>query len=134
MERQQGTRRRMIGGLGMAILGLAVGRQATSADSKSPKMDKNAFADGCRSGGNSFVDNPDGSFQCNLKDGSDITCTSTSGPCVYNPPPAHIVHPGHLGDIGDLQNITLAVPKELAGYVAPPKKRKKGKKARSRAS
>lgn len=129
MERQQSTRRRVLGGLGMVVAGLVVGRRTTLADTNSPKMDKGAFADGCRSGGNSFVDNPDGSFQCNLKDGSDIKCTSTSGPCNYNPPPKHIVH-GNIGNIGGITQVLEAVPAEMLVTPPPTKKRKKGKTSR----
>jgi hypothetical protein len=32
------------------------------------------FKKGCESGGNSYVENNDGSYQCNLKDGHTIKC------------------------------------------------------------
>lgn len=46
-------------------------------------MDKGAFKTGCQSGGGSFVENPDGSFQCNLKDGGTIKCPDTNSQCSY---------------------------------------------------
>lgn len=44
-------------------------------------VDKGAFKSGCESGGHSFVENADGSFQCNLKSGGVIKCGSQT--CTY---------------------------------------------------
>lgn len=42
---------------------------------------KDAFKSGCESSGNSFVENNDGTFQCNLKSGAVIKCGSET--CTY---------------------------------------------------
>ena len=47
-------------------------------------MDKGAFKTGCEAGGGSFVDNADGSFQCNLRSGGTIKCANTTSPCTYS--------------------------------------------------
>jgi hypothetical protein len=57
-------------------------------------IDTAKFKEGCQSGGHSYVENRDGSFQCNLRDGAEIKCTSTKGPCHYVPRPALAVGPG----------------------------------------
>jgi hypothetical protein len=46
------------------------------------EMDKGAFKDGCEKGGHSFVDRPDGSFQCNLGGGMAIKCENTTSRCT----------------------------------------------------
>jgi hypothetical protein len=57
-----------------------------AADNNSTStMDKSKFKEGCEQGGGSYIENLDGSFQCNLKSGATIKCTSTSGPCYYIP-------------------------------------------------
>jgi hypothetical protein len=73
------TAMRLVGALAMALLLMgAVAHHAGATD-----MDKGAFKSGCESGGGSFVDSADGSFQCNLKSGGTIKCQNTSSPCTY---------------------------------------------------
>jgi hypothetical protein len=52
-------------------------------------MDKGEFKKGCESGGNSYVENNDGSFQCNLKSGAVIKCQDTKSQCTYTAKIAH---------------------------------------------
>lgn len=49
-------------------------------------MNKAAFKQGCEEGGGSYIENPDGSFQCNLRDGGTIWCPSTTEQCSYTKP------------------------------------------------
>lgn len=79
-----------------------------NAQPMSPGQIKDAFAKGCKEGGNSFVDNPDGSYQCNLKDGSTIKC-SASGQCHYIP--KAMTH-GTGAVSGTIVNTDLAVADE----------------------
>jgi hypothetical protein len=73
------TMMRLAGALALALLLMgAIAHGASATD-----MDKGAFKTGCESGGHSYVDNADGSFQCNLKDGGTIKCQNTSSPCTY---------------------------------------------------
>lgn len=65
-------------------IGGALAHSAGATDNN-PAMDKNSFKTGCESGGGSYVENPDGSFQCNLKDGGVIKCPSTTSQCTYTP-------------------------------------------------
>src|SRR3954451_19133044 len=46
-------------------------------------LDKGAFKAGCEAAGGSFIDNPDGSFQCNIRTGGTIKCSDTTSPCTY---------------------------------------------------
>ena len=46
-------------------------------------MDKSQFKKGCESGGGSYIENNDDSFQCNLKSGGTIKCADTKNPCTY---------------------------------------------------
>jgi hypothetical protein len=54
------------------------------AEQMSPGQIQDAFADGCKKGGHSYVENRDGSYQCNLRDGSTIKCTADAK-CTYIP-------------------------------------------------
>jgi hypothetical protein len=69
------------------LLAGAVAPAVHAADNNTsgPAMDKSKFKEGCEQGGGSYIENLDGSFQCNLKDGGTIKCTSTTGPCTYIP-------------------------------------------------
>lgn len=49
------------------------------------EIDKGAFKTGCESGGGSYVENADGSFQCNTKSGGTIKCPDTKSQCVSIP-------------------------------------------------
>ena len=75
------------------------------------EMDKGAFKKGCNEGGHSFVDNADGSFQCNLDGGAKIKCQDTKSPCTYTSK----ISPG--GDVDIVVHLTTAGTLEL---VNPP--------------
>jgi hypothetical protein len=49
------------------------------------EMDKGAFKQGCEEGHGSYVENNDGSFQCNLQSGGTIKCPDTKSQCSYSP-------------------------------------------------
>jgi hypothetical protein len=38
------------------------------------QIDKSKFAEGCRAGNGSYIENPDGTFQCNTSGGITIKC------------------------------------------------------------
>lgn len=81
MGRIGGTAVRLAGALLVALLlAGALGQQAGAT-----AMDKGSFASGCRSAGGSYVENADGSFQCNLKGGGTIKCPDTTSQCTYTP-------------------------------------------------
>lgn len=68
------------------LLAGAVAPAVHAADNNpAPAMDKSKFKEGCESGGGSYIENNDGSFQCNLKDGGTIKCPSTTSQCTYTP-------------------------------------------------
>jgi hypothetical protein len=46
-------------------------------------IDKAKFKEGCEAGGGSYVENADGSFQCNTKSGATIKCPNTTSQCTY---------------------------------------------------
>jgi hypothetical protein len=48
-----------------------------------PPMDKDAFKAGCEGGHGSYIQNPDGSFQCNTSGGGTVWCAGVYGPCTY---------------------------------------------------
>lgn len=78
----------MLGALAAFSLALLLAGSMVSpagAADNNPRLDKSAFKAGCESGGGSYVENPDGSFQCNLKDGGTIKCPDTTSPCSYTP-------------------------------------------------
>src|ERR1044072_1070575 len=78
--------RRPLVTMGLALLvGAATHRSVSAA-----KLDKEAFKEGCKSGGHSFVDNPDGTFQCNTTGGSTIKCFKDDT-CISIPKNATIV-------------------------------------------
>jgi len=47
------------------------------------ELDKGKFKKGCQSASGSFVENRDGSFQCNLRSGGVIKCADTASRCTY---------------------------------------------------
>lgn len=49
--------------------------------------DQGQFKQGCESGAGSYVENRDGSFQCNLRSGGVIKCADTKTQCTYT---AHV--------------------------------------------
>jgi hypothetical protein len=78
------TALRMFGILALALLlTTSIASHAGAEPNNGPAMDKGAFKTGCEAGGGSYIDNPDGSFQCNLRGGGVIKCTSTTTPCTY---------------------------------------------------
>ncbi len=48
-----------------------------------PDLDKRAFEAGCEEGKGSYIENPDGSFQCNTSDGGTVKCRDTKSQCTY---------------------------------------------------
>ena len=113
-SRARVLRRRLVRGgvAAVAMAAMGVGLAAAPASA----MDKGAFKDGCQASGGSFIENPDGSFQCNLKSGGTIKCTETS-PCTYTANFANdtgiVVHTTKAG-IGEL--LTLS-PGSITGIV-----------------
>src|ERR1700712_759372 len=77
---------RVFGILALALLlTTSIASHAGAEPNNGPAMDKGAFKTGCEAGGGSYIDNPDGSFQCNLSSGGVIKCTDTTSPCTYTP-------------------------------------------------
>jgi hypothetical protein len=77
--------RRTLVTMGLALL-VGIG-MVGSVDAT--RLDKAAFKQGCQAGGGSFVDNPDGSFQCNVSGGTvkcfaDDTCVFISSSAVLD--------------------------------------------------
>jgi hypothetical protein len=66
------------------LIGIAVAQPGpTSLDDYKKK-----FKQGCEEGHGSYIENADGSFQCNTSAGNTIKCPSTvmeGGQCVSNP-------------------------------------------------
>jgi hypothetical protein len=46
------------------------------------EMDQAQFKIGCESGGGSYIENSDGSFQCNLRSGGTIKCQDAKSRCI----------------------------------------------------
>ena len=46
-------------------------------------IDKSKFKEGCQAGNGSYVESPDGSFQCNTKGGGTVKCADTKSQCTY---------------------------------------------------
>ena len=71
-DRRIGTRSvRLTVVLGLLLIG-AIPQQASAEE-----MDKGAFKKGCESGGGSYLESADGSFQCNTKSGGTVKCQDT---------------------------------------------------------
>lgn len=81
MNTQQVGRRAVVALVGAAMA--AAGPLARSVLAEASTKDK--VLKGCSDGGHSAIDNPDGSYQCNLKDGGEIKC-DTKDQCIYVPP------------------------------------------------
>jgi hypothetical protein len=62
------------------LAGIGGGAQVAAAE-----IDKAAFKAGCEAGGGSYVENADGSFQCNTASGITIKCPDTKSQCVVIP-------------------------------------------------
>lgn len=109
MERQA-VRRTVFAWVAAAAVGIAVlgaGPLAPGVGAEPNQggaaVDRDAFKKGCEEGRGSYVENPDGSFQCNTSDGSTIKCPNNSNPCVYIPPPKRAEPPGGWeGVLGDV--------------------------------
>lgn len=95
MDARRIGRRAVVAWVGAVVAAGSLGRAALA------ETVKEGILDGCRKGGHSPVDNRDGSYQCNLKDGGEIRCT-TKDECRYVPPPK----PGQVaslnGGLGDV--------------------------------
>lgn len=76
--------RRSLVTMGMALLVSVATRGSVSAE-----IDKKAFKEGCQSGGGSYIDNPDGTFQCNTSGGNTIKCFKDDT-CISIPKNANI--------------------------------------------
>ena len=87
-------------------------------------MDKGAFKKGCESGGGSYIENNDGSFQCNTKGGGTVKCPDTKSQCTYT----EKITPGgdvdlvvHLTTAGALQLVNPPTGKPTKPGAATPK-------------
>ncbi len=75
---------RIFGVLALALLlTTAMAAHASAESNNGSAMDKAAFKTGCEAGGGSYIDNPDGSFQCNGRSGGVVECKDTTSPCTY---------------------------------------------------
>lgn len=108
MGRIGGTAVRLAGALLVALLlAGALGQQAGAT-----AMDKGSFASGCRSAGGSYVENADGSFQCNLKGGGTIKCPDTTSQCTYTP----LISGAGMTVVGNLQAVADPAPTRPATH------------------
>lgn len=117
MNTQQVGRRTVVALVGAALA--AAGPLARAARAEASTKDK--VLKGCSDAGHSAIDNPDGSYQCNLKDGGEIKC-DTKDQCIYVPPrKVAIVHGGLADVLGDIQVISAPItavnPLTAAGSV-----------------
>jgi len=71
---------------GLALLVSVATRRSVHAGA----INKEAFKEGCQSGGGSYIDNPDGTFQCNTSGGNTIKCFKDDT-CISIPKNATIV-------------------------------------------
>jgi hypothetical protein len=89
---------------------------------------KAKFKDGCEKSGGSWVENPDGTFQCNLKYGGTVKCSPQNVPCTYTAkiaPGTKIVVDLNRAAIGELLQLPSGkAPKRSSASKAPAKKRK----------
>jgi len=69
--------------------GLAAGPAAAEQNGGGGALDKAAFKAGCEAAGGSYVENRDGSFQCNGRHGGVVKCPDTTSPCTFIPPAQH---------------------------------------------
>jgi hypothetical protein len=68
----------------LVLLLVGAAMRASAAD-----MDKSKFKEGCEAGKGSYVENNDGSFQCNLRSGGTIKCPDTKSQCSYTAKLSH---------------------------------------------
>src|SRR4051812_21251236 len=95
------------------LLAGSIAHQAAAVDN-GPAMDKGAFKTGCEEGGGSYIENNDGSFQCNLKSGGGIKCTSTTGPCTYSPYRVGGGNRGHFQVVTEAKVLEMMQPSPTA--------------------
>ena len=72
----------------LAAMGWFVATAVAQPAPKDLNEYKQKFKQGCEEGHGSYIENPDGSFQCNTSAGNTIKCPSTvmsGGQCVSNP-------------------------------------------------
>ena len=108
-------------------VGGAAPGETVAAAPTAPSLDKAAFKAGCEQGGGSYVENSDGSFQCNLRNGGTIKCPNTTSPCTSIPAPDKQPDDNRnpIGDIGDggvvaLSDPTPPVADPVTGPIADP--------------
>ena len=89
---------------------------------------KDKFKKGCIESGGSWVENPDDTFQCNLKSGGVVVCSSRNVPCTYTAklaPGTRIVVDLNRAAIGELLQLPSGKPpKRSSAPKTPAKKRK----------
>ena len=119
------TAMRLVGAMAMALLLMgAVADHAGAEANNGPAMDKGAFKSGCEAGGGSYIENNDGSFQCNLKSGGTIKCQNTTSPCTYTATLVGGVGGGKVSVVnviatkGNLQMAPAATPTPTKGRVS----------------
>ena len=74
------------GRIGAAVVTLLVVGTLAQPTWADPQSDHKAkFKDGCKSSGGSWVENPDGSYQCNTRSGETNICFKDTPPraCVH---------------------------------------------------
>jgi hypothetical protein len=99
MDTRRIGRRAAVAGVAAALAGAGpLGRLARA------ETVKEGVLKGCREGGHSPVDNRDGSYQCNLRDGGEIRCT-TKDQCTYVPPAKAAPAPGGVVDVGGVIDV-----------------------------
>lgn len=111
MEQRDVRRRQVFAWIVALTCGLALvgaGPLVSATRAAGAELDKGAFKSGCESGGGSYIENNDGSFQCNLKSGGTIKCPDTKSQCTYTQ---------RLSPVGTIRVPTAGVQ---AFLVAPP--------------
>ena|SRR5206468_1276466 len=100
-----------------AVLGLLlIGPVAERASAAGEEIDKGKFKEGCEKGHGSYIENADGSFQCNTSGGGTVKCPDTKSQCTYTEKisPAGIVEiTVHLAGRGAME--LLNPPSEKPG-------------------
>ncbi len=96
MDARRVGRRSVVVWAGAALAAVMPLARAAAEDSTKDKVLK-----GCRDSGNSAIDKPDGSYQCNLKDGGEIKC-DTKDQCIYQPPRKIASLHGGLANLADV--------------------------------
>jgi hypothetical protein len=94
-----------------AVLGLTV-MSAIVQPALAAEMDKSKFKEGCKEGKGSYVENRDGSFQCNTSGGLTIKCPDTKSQCIIVT--SEVDHSTLMDwmKAGDIKMISPSNPKE----------------------